>query len=353
MNDLSPTYQQHPLRLRRSEPVVEAVRPERGDRAHVRLLCGFAVTLVALNLSLLLLPVWLMRTDWYQIWPAYSYHLNVDYHIARAGEHSDVMVLGDSAAMMAVKPSAIEAASGLKVANLTMFAFAGFRSFQLLADHYLARNDKPRMAVIALYPESFGIVEAADHGGYRYEGAYAGYRLDAPWRVLLRMARSPEAIAATYEHLGRGLKQFAWSVVAGGKGEAIRAWAAGMRAYAVAENGGSTMRLRSVGWEPPRLAEDCGFTRTNEVRLAGVEALRRHLEERGIPTLVYVLPVPACDRSVPHYREALAGVTANLLTRRPNREYHDYAHMTEEGGRAFSGEFAGFLRERFDRITAP
>ena len=87
MNELSPTYQQqHSLALSRVEPVAAAGRSERG---HVRLLWIFAGVFVSLNLAILLLPAWVMRTDWYQVWPAYSYHLNLDYHLSRAGEHSE------------------------------------------------------------------------------------------------------------------------------------------------------------------------------------------------------------------------------------------------------------------------
>ncbi len=116
---------------------------------------------------------------------------------------TDVLIIGDSSALMGIDPRVIEARTALRTESLALVAFAHVHGFADALDFYLGHQPPPRLVVLGMAPFGYAVPWPA-YEEYGLRTAIAGWAgADPPlWPSLALRARARATIAAMSEFPG-------------------------------------------------------------------------------------------------------------------------------------------------------
>jgi hypothetical protein len=104
--------------------------------------------------ALLIAAFLIIPTHWFITHSGNSYLENLAYATKLYGAHCDVVIWGDSSAMVGIDPAIVQARTGLSTCNIAEFKGMALVTNTLLLDIYLAHNARPRYLVIMFAPEA-------------------------------------------------------------------------------------------------------------------------------------------------------------------------------------------------------
>jgi hypothetical protein len=280
-------------------------------------------------LIILLLPpllfvgaLFFARTDYFlhiskrTLWIDMAYHMDDE-----AGQNCQVVIFGDSTAMIGLDPRAIQARTGLKTCNLALPYMAVSASGTMVLDHYLAANRPPAFIIFAghithqrppAFDEQDGIIDGWWFVDRYFSPAQAArFFLKTPRDTFLFVAQVWQALASFTDVIHPDFTQ--------------RTYARTM-AELHRREGFYTMEYH-LGHDaichpgyPPLRADPSWF-----------QTLRRKYQTPQRQVVFYVSPVPDCDPDLPRY-DAIArqaGVPAPVAL--PEEDFADPHHLNAFG----------------------
>ena len=126
-----------------------ATPPRSNRRAWLYLLPVLIFPFALLAAAFAIIP-----TRWFITHSGNSYLENLAYATRLHGAHCDVVIWGDSSAMVGIDPAIVQARTGLSTCNIAEFKGMALVTNTLLLDTYLAHNARPRFLVIMFAPEA-------------------------------------------------------------------------------------------------------------------------------------------------------------------------------------------------------
>ncbi len=123
----------------------------------------YLLKMLSLLLLLYAIPFFMVRSDFYERWNLSFYSRPLNYAFDTAGQNADVVIFGDSTALLGINPSQISSALGVKVLNLVNTQPSLIVNNDLSLRRYLARNRAPRLIVFYFAPWDF------DYGHIRFD----------------------------------------------------------------------------------------------------------------------------------------------------------------------------------------
>jgi hypothetical protein len=241
----------------------------------------YLLKVLAVMLLLYVAPLFIARSDFYERHSLsfYSRPLNYAYHTA--GQNADVILFGDSTALLGIDPSQMSSALGVKVLNLPNTHGSLIVNDDMALRHYLAGNRPPKLIVFYFAPWDF------DYGHVPFEATpvYEGEEL------LMRQGSAQQILAFVAKHPGEGLNfplrfyddswQFALHKVSH-QGQEQR----------LAETHG---HIDNTDFSV--LPDACTFPPVllDHVRFDWVKALGEKYSSMGIQVVNFVAPVPSCS----------------------------------------------------------
>ena len=115
-------------------------------------------------LPIVLLPVLLIASafviipsDWFSAHTGSSYLANLGYGATLHNQSCQVLIYGDSTAMVGVQPAIITQQTGLTACNIAEFEGMTMVSNTLLVDRFLTNNPRPRYIVFLYAPEDLNL----------------------------------------------------------------------------------------------------------------------------------------------------------------------------------------------------
>lgn len=310
---------------------------------HGHYLAALALFIVGVNALALLLPLGLFRTewfrDWYSDWSKYQYEFLVRQRLSIKAAPNDVVVLGDSGALVGLRPDVIAKAGGPRVVNLALYGLSGFHAQTLLIEHYLATNPVPKLVVLYFSPHSIRWSMEADEARYYYESAYVDLLLAPPMLTARRMVGNPEIIPRLYGQVASRMARMMLALLKPETRQEMVDYRAKVESFAHSSNGGSSFALAGIGHDPVPISGGCYSEKADRLDFSGINSLRARIEARGIRTLFLVAPMPACDQAFTDYLPQFTGVADNQLEQRPSTEFFDRGHMTDQAATANSLRF--------------
>lgn len=260
---------------------------------------------------------------------------------------ADVVMVGDSSLVFGIQPRLVEKQAHVSAINLGLSAGGVIFFPKLLLDHYLKRNAPPRMIVLYVSPWTM-VRDNPDMPHLWNDGA----------RVAVRHGNLSE-VASIFLQDPRRLIQFPMIVLQQGWSQfsLSQAW---WRAA-------STEMDRDGGWFAPQRpgrpasvqqpAEDAALS--DRCRLAAkplgrperamFDRFRATYERDGIPVLIYVAPIPACDPSIGPVVAAYREIADNRPQTLPGHDFIDdgwRVHLDAAGSAEATRQFAAFLSGR-------
>jgi hypothetical protein len=291
---------------------------------------AFFYCLIVLILPLLAIPAFigLGKSDFFLHHGASAWVKANDDIFSLQGRDCDVLVYGDSTAMTGINPAVVSRETGFKTCNIAVTNAVLAVTGNLTLDHYLQKNEKPKMLIVQLSPDDF----QQENRVWR-QTIYAEGLLE-----LLRHG-SPEVsrrVLLTHPH----------------EAVAFAGYAAGFSAYyAIKDMWFRATRLRPE--EDQIQVRNGFFTPPSPARTYCDTAAALHDGSRAFPrsvaddyingysdrsavVLVDVAPIPSCDANLAAYSSELEGVTSNSLMSLPIGAFNDDRHYTAGGSQIVS-----------------
>jgi hypothetical protein len=261
----------------------------RGLRLYVAVLLATPFVLIVATVFWMSRPVYLEHAQ-------YAYLADMGYGMQLRHADCDVLVYGDSTALIGVEPRVIEQMTGLKTCNIAEVAGVQVTNGLMVLDTYLEHNRRPRYVVFEYAPENFN-----DPANWTEVSTFEGEVFRLQFRPDAAFARSvlhdPDEIITDAElGLRTGLQ-----------------WLVTPKLPAATLN----IRQTSHGRVPepgPQFTECPPVLAERPPDAQWIAALRQKYAVGGTRVLVDVTPAPACDPTRPFYDERFKpGMLDNTL----------------------------------------
>jgi hypothetical protein len=122
-----------------------------------RRFCLYLLPIVACPLLLLTTAFVVVPTQWFALRSGNTYLANLGYGATLSHRNCQILIYGDSSAMVGVDPAILRQRTGLTACNIAEFAGMTVISRTLLVDTFLQHNPHPRYLVFLFTPEDLSI----------------------------------------------------------------------------------------------------------------------------------------------------------------------------------------------------
>ncbi len=305
----------------------------------------YVAVFAALQAVVLAGAIFVGGTQWY-LSHAQDYGLRLGGYAEWAPQQNcDVVLYGDSSALMSLDPAVITQRTGLSACNVAEgVVFLEVTGSDHFLDVYLARNKTPRFIVTTWSSIDF-----------------------RPQRPPLASFK-PQGVSYSLQYMNRGAVrrwltvhpyyafEYATWIVQSFMDEVIDKLA-GKRKVDVRRDRAAARGL----WQFPLPAEthclrNNTFTNTASVQRnpESVKEFRRRYTTPETQVIIDVTPVPDCDSFAQIYRERTEGLHDNAFQTVPVRFFNEGdVHMNQLGSTYYSNEVAEQILERMDPLKRP
>jgi hypothetical protein len=291
----------------------------------------YARYLLPLILAPLLFPVaavLIVPSAWFAQHSGDSYLATIAYGATLSDANCQVLIYGDSTAMLGIDPERVRQLTGLSTCNIAEYMGITMLDGTRLVDQYLARNRRPRYLIFNYAPEDLNPDQ--QHGNtnlHLFEAITYTLRQRGRWVNLL--LRHPGEF---FDWSCRGLRVAAESVVTKPLSPEIQ-----------------YLRNRTGGWIAPDDAHalsSCSYlSYASAPDRSWIEFLRSRYGRDGTTVLVDATPIPACDPNLAFFRGKLAGVVDNRVETFPVSDFLEGGrHTTRAGSVLLSERIASQIR---------
>ncbi len=289
---------------------------------------AYVAAVVLTPLVLVAGTTWWMSTGAYLRHIPYIYLADAGYGLQLHDAGCQVVVYGDSTALVGVSPSVIEQRTGLKTCNLAEVAGVQRINGLLVLEGYLRHNPRPRFLVFLYAPENL-----SDPAGWSEVSTFEG--------VFLRLQTRPDA--AFWAEMLRHPTELTGSAELGFR-TGVQWWL-----MPPVSQERLQLRFRQQGQVlmPGAAMTACPADVVRRApQAAWLQRLRARYGVGGTTVLIDVTPEPPCDPSRPFYAAALRpGMLDDTLGTLPLAMYTDTGrlHTNEAGAEAISAAIAAQL----------
>jgi hypothetical protein len=283
---------------------------------------------------LLAILLWVASTPWFMTHNAYPAMRNMGYELTLQHENCEIVLAGDSSALVAYDPEVVERLTGMKTCNVSegspVLSVVG--SYPL--DTYLSRNQRPKFLVMMFTPQIYHPspywLSGSDPEGYTYLLQYVrGKRL-------YFALRKPHKLLEYAAWVGNRLLTDALQRLQGEDPDAV------------AKDGGIYRREHHGQYQLPfppetQCMRSIFHERAEDVHgdPEGVAAARRKYGMDGTRVFINLSPVPSCSAMRDTYERVLAGEHDNAFEQLPITWYNsEDVHVNETGAIHISTEVA-------------
>jgi hypothetical protein len=269
---------------------------------------------VLLAVALLVTPLqWTVRHS------GNTYLANVGYVTKLKNANCDVVIYGDSAAMVDIDPALIQRDTGLSACNIAEPAGMTMVNGMMIPDLYLQNNSRPKVWIFAF---------AADN-----LAPYESWETVQPFEAILFRIRESKTLS-TLKLLAAHPKQtFEFA------GSGLRLALIGLAKHGLPDSDYEIRSLHGGRYpspDPPMTA--CGGERIERpADPKYIADIHNRYRADGTVVIVDTVPKPACDPTLNYYSQHPAP-TDNRLEAYPMSDFdnHGHSHMKEPGVARFS-----------------
>ncbi len=307
-----------------TEPHTEPANSPR----RLQLYCAILMVVPFLYMTICFL---LMRSDYIVKRTQYTYLANMGYGLKLHHADCDVVIYGDSSAMIGIDPGILKRDTGLSTCNIADFAGMLRLNGTMVLDEYLKNNVRPKYLVILMAPEDLAMSWRHDAN---YEAVLTRVRFRPDLEFFYALMRHADDVLSAIGVTGR----FALT-------DLVRHPLAPSVFHQREE-------LRGRFPDPTERMVVCPKdVRDNPPSKAWLDGLRTKYGIDGTRVIVDMVPVPACDPALNTYRTRFApgnGIIDNRLEIYPLNWYTQSGRLhlgAPEGWQHLSGEVANQLEQ--------
>jgi hypothetical protein len=298
--------------------------PATRRRLYLYLLPLIGSPILLLTAALLILP-----SQWFALRSQNTYLVNLAYGATLHGADCQILVYGDSSAMVGVNPEVVRARTGLTTCNIAEFQPMTMLNGTIVLDTYLAQNSPPRFLVFLFAPEDLDIQSQRHNGPFEA----ITFRMRQSHRLsslFFLAAHYPDALLSWVE---QGLRFTLVNLLSKPMSPEVQ-----------------HLRDRTRGQLPmsaPNLTSCSDLRHDAAPDRKWIAGLRSKYAREGTTVLVDTMPLAACDPSLSFFRQQLPGVIDNRLDTLPVSDYTSDGrlHVNSEGSVLLSNMLADQIVE--------
>lgn len=270
--------------------------------------------------------VFIVPTRWFALRSGNTYLASLGYGLTLDHADCQILVTGDSSALVSVDPAILSRATGLSACNIAEFEGMTLVNGTSVLDHYLARNKPPHYLVFLYAPEDltrakpWNAVSSFEAISYRLQH-------ERNLRTLVALASHP---AESFGFAEQG----------------IRLTLLRLRAHPITQKA-ADLRIPTQG--QLQVANEKPLTGCSAVPVDAqpdrtwLAQLRTRYARQGTVVLIDATPVPECEPGLDRLRLAIQGAADNLPL--PTLPIGDYVgggrlHVGPAGSKAISDMIA-------------
>jgi len=299
-------------------------------------LLAYSASLIAVPIVILTAAILVIPTDWVAERSANTFLPSLGYGSKLRNADCNVVVYGDSSALIGVSPDIIRKRTGLSTCNIAEVEGVTMVNGTLLVDDFLKHNPRPRFLVFLFAPENLdpesrrGDIEVPDFEGITY-------RFSRPDKFtgLIAMLRHPEALFSWVDH---GVRLAIHGLVAKPFPPEVK-----MRRY----------RAHGQGFLDFPTIHACNYrSLARPPNMEFVKSLRSKYNGNGTTVLVDSMMLPACDPDIGYFRRTLSGLIDNQIATLPVSDYYGGGrHVNPSGSIPLSNMVADQILDRYRPST--
>ena len=281
----------------------------------------YLTALILGPLLMLLSAFFVIPTQWFILHSKSTYLANTGYGASLSGKDCQILVYGDSTAMVGLDPAVLQERTGLSACNIAEFAGMTFVNKTLLLDMFLRHNPRPRFIVFMFAPDNMADPYSWDRLSI-FEAVYFRLRYGRDKGTVRLLASHP---VDTLTWAERGMRM----VVLNGPSAPFPAETAHLREPF---NGRFRMRgdAERACHEPPEYVVPA---------TAWIDQLRSEYAVDGTTVIFDVAPLPDCDKANPWLAQHFSHVVDDSpLPTLPITSFlkNSGLHLTDVGSRQIS-----------------
>ena len=284
----------------------------------------YLLPIVLLPLLLLASAFVVIPSRWFAMRSGNNYLPTIGYGAGLSGRNCQVLIYGDSTAMVGVDPKIIEAQTGLTACNIAEFAGFTLVSGTLPVDRFLARNPRPKFIVFVYGPEDLSHPRSWDHVS-TFEAITDRVAREKNWDTAVVLATHPnETLSWAEQGMRFALQRLRTKPMAEAQAH-VREGDLGQFKVAAPD-------LTTCGEDAREYAPDPAW----------VARFRSRYAVDGTRVIVDATPDMDCDAGIPYYRAHLKGLVddADPYPVYPVRDFLDengmHLHMNAKGSAKLS-----------------
>ena len=297
--------------------------------SHLRL---FLAILLLMPMLCLAICFGIMRSKWFFHHTHGLYLVNLGYGMTLHDTDCQVLIYGDSSALVGVDPAIIQAQTGLSTCNIAEFAGMTMINGTMILDGFLAHNPRPRYILFLFTPEDLAPYPKWQYVG-TYEGILARVRFQPDAGLLRMLVLHPGETFGAFEVSGRFALQWAFQHPMPKESFEDRA------------------RNRGRLDDPTAALTRCPTeARVHAPQKSWTDGLRTRYGVAGTRVLIDVTPAPECEPTLSFYTPRLApdqGIVDNRLHTYPVGWYVQSGrmHLGHQGITQLSTEIAAQIQQ--------
>lgn len=285
-----------------------------------------------------LLPFGLLRLPGFQRWSGSEYGPILEYSFTASKVNADVVIFGDSSALFGIDPNQLSSMLHVKAVNLPNT----IGNLPVLDDmplrQYLRSNQPPRLLVFYFAPWNL------DYMSSKRTQLYEGEELLVRHGSLTDLTRFSES------HMSEMLS-FPFRFYSANK---LSVSISRLRHRHVKLPIDVAMGHVPLNFPPEKLLRaQCHIPETllSETQADAVIALRDKYENDGMPIMVFIAPIPACDNADDPIQISYTEISADHPMRMDPTQYEDdgyYCHLNSTGVPAATANLATAISKRLE-----
>lgn len=299
----------------------------------MRLASRYLITMVGALASIMaftaIAVLLFIRSDIYPKITRAHYDVIASHRFEMKNKSYDVVIVGDSSALVGLIPNIIENKLGdVTIGNLALNGYSTGFGYKLLLEHYLKNNKRPKLIILHLNAKNPWLHYSDD---FFYERALIAYRYGDTHDIGTFINLYPKSYLTLVKYLRQRLTSFDIDLTEKTYQDML----------SELEHTDGYHRNPAKGMD-----DKCSINSYVDIpRLSYIFEIRNTLRTYGVPMVFVVAPMPACEKAFEYFNSEYSAIVDMPLNKMQNKYFSDETHLTSEGAIAYSQSLAGYIRK--------
>ncbi len=290
----------------------------------MRLASRYLISMLGILASIMVLAaiavLLFIRSDIYPKISRTHYDVLVSHRFELKNKSYDVVIVGDSSALVGIIPAIITTRLGdVTIGNLALVGYSTGFGYKLLLEHYLRKNKRPKLVILHLNAKNPWLHYSDD---FFYERALIAYRYGDVHGIETFINLYPKSFLTLAKYQRHRLTSLDIDLTKSTYRDMLS----------------ELERTNGYHRNPAKGMDDrCSINSYVDIpRLSYISEIKSTLRAHNVPMVFVVAPMPTCEQAFEYFNRKYSAIVDMPLIKMRNRYFSDETHLTSDGAIAYS-----------------